>query len=139
MLLGLYVGSTLYVWFDAIRLHLYIKKRLKEEGYKNTTKGFYLGDIFIIGVYLAFLSIPLLNLISPIVNHNRERSYDEQKNYLEEAGSIEKIDEEEKPMVRPYDNQVKKINKVVYVSKSSNIEELDNENEKGFQKVYKRK
>ena len=124
MLLALYVGSTLYVWFDAYRHHRFIKRKLKEEGYEFTNKGFYLADLLLGLCYIGFLSIPVINLVSPIVNHNRERSYDEQKNYLEEAGSIDR--DEEYDVKESIDTKVKdKINEAICIQKVDDIEDID--------------
>ena len=90
MLLYIYIGSTLYVWYDEIKHQIYLNKRLKEEGYKFTGRKYFgFADIVIGAFYLAALSIPVLNLLSPLSHRNKERSYDEYKNYLDEAGAIE--------------------------------------------------
>ena len=146
MLLALYVGSTLYVWFDAYRHHRFIKRKLKEEGYEFTNKGFYLADLLLGLCYIGFLSIPVINLISPIVNHNRERSYDEQKNYLEEAGSIER-DEKYEIKEAEKTKEVNKSKETVYVPRVDrnnyyqNIEDDKTIDQGGYtlKKVYKRK
>ena len=90
MLLYLYIGSTAYVLIDAITHQIYLDRRLKKEGYKFTNgKRFGLNDLVWGAFYLLILSIPVLNLISPLSHINKDRSYDEYKNYLDEAGAIE--------------------------------------------------
>ena len=149
MLIGIYLGTTLYVWYDMIKHFKEMDKKLKEEGYEFLNKKHYFSDIPFVIFCIAALSIPVINLIFPLVNSNKDRSYDEYKNYLLEAGAIEKDEPYEKPMVTANNNQTITGDKIVYIQKLKNIEELDKrinmqenlDNETGYsyQKVYKRK
>ena len=90
----IYIGETAYVWIDAITHQLYLDRRLKKEGYRFTSRKYFgLADVVIGAFYAMFLSIPVLNLISPFSHLNKDRSYDEYMNYLDEAGAIEKVDD----------------------------------------------
>ena len=91
MLFGIYLGTTAFVLFDTIRHQLYLDKRLKKEGYKftaNKYSGF--ADVVIGVFYLIALSLPGFNLFFPFSHINKDKSYDEYKNYLLDAGSIER-------------------------------------------------
>ena len=132
MLLVLYIGSTAFVWISTIKYMHDNKKRLKDEGYKFTSRNhFGIGDIFIFGIVAILMSIPVANLIIPLSSHDKERSYDEYKNYLLDAGAIEEKDEEIK-----IDN-IKQIKEVKVINKNNNKEIYiplyrdDNEIEKG--------
>ena len=91
--LYLYITTTAYVWVDTIGSMIYNDHRLKKEGYKFTVKRFHgIGDIVVCSLFAIAMSVPVLNLIFPIANHDKESSYDEYKNMLLEAGSIEEPD-----------------------------------------------
>lgn len=92
MLLYIYLGTTAFVWTDAILHQLYLDRRLKSEGYKFTNKKSP-DDIVWGAFYFMILCIPVLHLISPLSHIDKDRSYDEYMNYLEEAGAIEKVED----------------------------------------------
>ncbi len=97
MLLYLYIGSTAYVWVSTIKSMIDNDRKLKKEGYKFVGRKFGgVGDIIIGGIFLIAMSIPVFNLIFPIAGRNKERSYDEYKNMMLEAGHIEEPDIKEK-------------------------------------------
>ena len=147
MLLGIYLGTTAYVWVSTIKLFREMDQRLKEEGYTFTTKKFHgVGDIVIGTIFLITMSIPIFNLIFPIVNSNKERSYDEYKNKLLEAGSIERNDLTSENVVKLAE-EVKKdsvinINNSKLVSRENrdghiyystlNNDEIDSQNQNGY-------
>ena len=94
MLLYLYIGSTVYVWINTIKSFHDMNKRLKKEGFTFNQKGFGgVGDIVISGLFALALSVPVINLVFPLSGIDKERSYDEYKNYLLEAGAIDEPDE----------------------------------------------
>lgn len=95
MLFGLYLGSTAYVWYSTIKDHVEMDKRLKEEGYVFTVKKFDKNDIPILAVSALAMSLPLFNLVIPLSTMDKEQAYDEYKNRLLEAGSIEKDESRE--------------------------------------------
>ena len=105
MLLYLYIGSTAYVWVSTIKSMIDNDRRLKKEGYKIVGRRFSgLTDIVLGGIFLVAMSIPVFNLIFPIVEHNKEISYDEYKNMMLEAGHIEEIDIIETNIQKPITN-----------------------------------
>lgn len=94
MLFYIYIGTTAFVWVDTFAHQIYLDRRLKKEGYKYTgNKYFGLADVVLGFFYLGALSIPVINLVFPLSHLNKDRSYDEYKNYLDDAGAIE-LDEE---------------------------------------------
>ena len=97
MLLVIYLGTTAYVWIRTIKLMRDNDRRLKQEGYIFKGRKFSdIGDVITgIGCAVA-LSIPVLNLIFPLITKDKDRVYDEYKNMLLEAGSIEKPELESK-------------------------------------------
>lgn len=93
MLFYAYLGTTAYVWFDAIHHQLYLRRRLKKEGYQYTPKKYFgLADVVLGGFYLIALSVPIINLCYPLSHLNKNRAYDEYKNYLLDAGAIDKVE-----------------------------------------------
>lgn len=147
MLLYLYIGSTVYVWIDTIHHQIYLNKRLKKEGYKFTGKNYFsFADVVLGTFYLVALSVPVFNLLFPLSHINKNRSYDEYMNYLEEAGSIEKdndyvdvSDREEKKVITINDTKlIDRINQNghTYYSPMYRGEEDTLEEDKG--KVYKK-
>jgi len=96
MLFGLYVGSTFYVWFTTIKDQIEMDKRLKEEGYVYKIKKFDKTDFPLLAISALAMSIPIFNLVLPLSTMDKERLYDEYKNRLLEAGSIEKIEDKDK-------------------------------------------
>lgn len=109
MLLYIYLGSTAAIWIEEIAHHIILRKKLKKEGYKYTGNNYFgLADILLGLFYIGALSVPGLNLAFLLSHLNIERSYDEYKNYLEEAGAIEKIDD-----VVIDENAVKKVENII--------------------------
>ena len=85
-----YLGTTIATWAASFINDIYVKIRLKKEGYEFTNKGrFGIGDIIALIVYLLMLSVPIYQIVCLISSLDLSGSYDERKNYLEEAGSIE--------------------------------------------------
>ena len=90
MLLYIYLGTTVYVWIDTIKSMINNDKRLKREGYKFIAPRFNgLPDIIVGVIYGIAMSIPVFNLMFPLSNKDKEKSYEEYKNMMLEAGSIE--------------------------------------------------
>ena len=122
MLLYLYIGSTAYVWVSTIKSMIDNDRRLKKEGYKFVGRKFGgVGDILLGGIFLIAMSIPVFNLLFPIVERDKERSYDEYKNMMLEAGHIEEPDikEEiksniEKPTIKIVKKEIINQNKQEY-------------------------
>ena len=111
MLLGIYLGTTAFVWYKEFKLFIDMDKRLKKEGYTFTSKRINgIGDIIIGGAYIIAISIPILNLIFPLASWDKEKTYDEYKNMLLEAGHIEE----------PVGDVVNKDNLISTINKSSN-------------------
>ena len=80
-----YFGTTIATWTASFVNDIYLKIRLKKEGYKFTNKGrFGIGDIIALIVYLLMLSIPVYQIFCLISSLDLSGSYDERKNYLEE-------------------------------------------------------
>ena len=121
----LYLGSTGFVWYKTIKDHIEMDERLKKEGYRFTVKKFDKNDLPLLGLSALAMSIPLFNLVLPLSTMNKEQTYDEYKNRLLEAGSIEKIEPEEEKKVEPKKVVVKK----PYEYKSVRYENLSNEKE----------
>ena len=93
MLLGLYLGTTAFVWYDTFKSMYDNRKRLEKEGYKiEKRKVGTLGNIIVWGIFMVLLSIPAANLLFPLSNFNKEKSYDTYKNMMLEAGHIEELD-----------------------------------------------
>ena len=141
MLLYFYLGTTAYVWINEFKSNYDMKKRLKNEGYTfNGKKINGIGDILLGALYLGLLSIPVFNLMFPIVNRNKERNYDVYKNMMLEAGHInEPIEKEEKPVITVNDTKLtQRINREghIYYSPMYRGEEDTLIEEKG--KVYKK-
>ena len=145
--IGAYIIETAYVWIDAINHQLYLDRRLKKEGYKFTNEKKFGPSDGVWGTICAILlSIPVLNLLSPLSHIDKDRSYDEYKNYLDEAGAIEKDDDfvdttnlEEKHIIEINDTKlINRINKSghIYYSPMYRGEEDTLIEEKG--KVYKK-
>ena len=125
MLLYIYIGSTLYVWVDTIAHQIYLDRRLKKEGYRYTQKNYFsFADIILGLLYLSALSVPVFNLLFPLSHINKDRSYDEYMNYLDEAGSIEKIEPEEKSNLNKINNMIK-LEKINNNGKEKNIIRID--------------
>ena len=115
MLLYIYLGATTFVLYDAIKHKIYLDKRLKKEGYNFTqnNKHFGLFDLVLEVVHITFLLTPIVHLISPLSHLDKDRSYDEYMNYLDEAGAIEKDDNfidpskfEEKKIITIHDTKL---------------------------------
>ena len=137
MLLYIYLGTTVYVWIDTIKNWKQMDKRLKEEGYVSTAnRGFNMGDFIICALTVIALSLPGLNLLFPIINHDKDASYDNYKNYLEEAGAIEKKDLYKDTTIKNDKNIIKikdvklaeRINKDNHIYYSSYSDEESKEN-----------
>ena len=145
MLLAAYLGTTAFVWYDTLKSMHDNKKRLVKEGYKIEKKrGGTLGNVIVWTIFLGMLSIPVVNLLFPFSNRDKERSYDEYKNMMLEAGHIEELDER---VFNPMEDEVKQKNyQKVTNDKSSDIkvqyrpvfsgEITDIEEEKGY--TYKK-
>jgi hypothetical protein len=135
MLFGLYVGSTAFVWIKTIKDQIEMDKRLKEEGYVFTVKKFDKSDIPFLALSALAMSLPIFNLVLPLSSMDKDRCYDEYKNRLLEAGSIElKEDIEEKPIEKK-----ETINKEPKETNHVNYQPLyrdENVDEKGY--TYKK-
>lgn len=134
MLFGLYLGSTAYVWYSTIKDQLEWDKRLKEEGYVFTVKKFDKNDLPLLAISALAMSLPIFNLVLPLSTMDKEQAYDEYKNRLLEAGSIEKKEDIE--VKKPYEDQEKKVveNNHQYTPENKTEEYED---EKGY--IYRKK
>ena len=114
MLLYIYIGTTVFVWADTLAHQIYLDRRLKKEGYKFTSRKYFgFADVVLSGFFLIALSVPVFNLLFPLSHLNKNRSYDEYKNYLEEAGAIE----EPELKVEKLDDKVVKIDNTKLVER----------------------
>lgn len=116
MLLYIYLGTTAFVWLSEFKTMHDMDKRLKKEGYTFNGKKFNgIGDIVVGGLFLITMSIPVFNLIFPLASLDKERTYDEYKEMMLEAGHINEPEVETKNNKRV---------EIEYLGNIDNIREL---------------
>ena len=142
-MLEFYIIETAFVWIEGIVHQILLDRKLKKEGYKFIKKNYFsLFDIVLLLIIMILHSIPVFNLIFPISHLNFHRAYDEHKNYLLEAGSIEEPDieiEKNKSEIKSIAKQV--VKKIESTSPKEIYQPLnrDDSNTEEVSKTYSKK
>ena len=126
ILIGIYLGSTVYSWYSGLKFITEMNNRLEKDGYVRVQKE---SDLVGKVAGAALLSFPIVNFAVPFLTKVNDLTYEKYKQQLLDDGEIVKKEEQE---------ENKELKETVYLIYGNTKKEI-NKVLKETKKVYKRK